>query len=108
MKEPSAEGGVDRLSSCTGPDYVRLADTLKAVAHPVRMQILALLCEGDTHVNDMAERVGASQSVVSQQLRILRMNGLVGVKRERGFAIYSLAEPRLRDLLGCVAQCCHR
>jgi ArsR family transcriptional regulator len=42
---------------------------------------------------------------VSQQLRILRAQGLVAVKREGGFARYRIAEPQLRDLVCCMEKC---
>ena len=47
------------------------------------------------------------QPIISQQLRILRSNGLVAATRENGFAVYRLEEPALRDLVGCMEKC-HR
>jgi DNA-binding transcriptional ArsR family regulator len=82
-----------------------LADTLKAVAHPLRLRIVAALCEGPAVVGALAERLGAAQSAVSQELRILRMGGLVGVERAGGFATYSLALPGLKDLVKCLEKC---
>ena len=85
----------------------RIAEVLKALAHPIRLQIIAILCEGDEHVNAMAERLKVPQPIVSQQLRILRMRGLVEVVRESGLAVYRLAEPRLSQIVECMEQC-HR
>jgi ArsR family transcriptional regulator len=86
----------------------RLSEILKAVAHPLRLRILALLCgEGEAHVNGLADRLRAPQPIVSQQLRILRARGLVAANRENGFARYRLAEPALRDLIGCMERCRH-
>ena len=64
-----------------------LAGVLRALAHPLRLRLVALLCEGRTHVNDLAQRLGVTQAIVSQQLRILRMSRLVEVSRERGLAL---------------------
>jgi DNA-binding transcriptional ArsR family regulator len=83
----------------------RVADILKAVAHPLRLRIVAVLCRGEMQVNALADRLGAPQAIVSQQLRILRMHGLVGVVRANGCATYRLREPRLRDLVGCMEKC---
>jgi len=80
-------------------------EILKAVAHPLRLRIVAVLCDGDQHVNGLCEQLAAPQSVVSQQLRILRMRQLVSATRRAGFAWYSLAEPRLVDLVCCVEGC---
>jgi ArsR family transcriptional regulator len=83
----------------------QLAEMLKAVAHPLRLRLIAALCERERRVTGLVDRLGAPQAAVSQQLRILRMSGLVQVRREGGAALYSLAEPRLRDLVACVSGC---
>jgi ArsR family transcriptional regulator len=82
-----------------------IADTLKALAHPIRLRIIGILCEGDQNVNALAERLSVKQAIVSQQLRILRMRSLVDVARRNGFAYYRLAEPRLRELIRCMTSC---
>ena len=78
---------------------------LKAVGHPIRLRIIALLCEANANVGELAERLAVPQAIISQQLRILRMRGLAGVTRAEGHATYWLAEPHLRDLIGCVSGC---
>jgi len=87
------------------PRAAHLADVLKALAHPERLRIVAALCEEEQSVNGLAARLGLPQAAVSQQLRILRMSGLVAAERGGGFARYGLAEPRLRDLLACLEGC---
>jgi DNA-binding transcriptional ArsR family regulator len=82
-----------------------LAEVLKAVAHPLRLRIVALLCQGEEHVNGLAGKLDAPQPIVSQQLRILRSHGLVAVTRADGFARYRLAEPALRELVCCMEKC---
>jgi ArsR family transcriptional regulator len=82
-----------------------LAEVLKAVAHPLRLRIIATLCRGEAHVSALVERLGAAQPIVSQQLRILRSHGLVAASRENGFARYRLAEPALRELVCCMERC---
>jgi ArsR family transcriptional regulator len=84
---------------------VHCAEILKAVAHPIRLRIVAILCQGPENVTGLAERLGESQAIVSQQLRILRLNDLVAVTREDGFARYRLAEPHLQDLVCCMEKC---
>ena len=96
-------------AKATGSDALKraehCAEILKAVAHPLRLRIVAILCEGDEHVSGLAERLDAPQAIVSQQLRILRMRGLVGVTREGGHARYRLVETNLRGLVSCVERC---
>lgn len=83
----------------------KAAEVLKALGHPLRIQIIALLCEQEWTVGQLAKQLGAPQPVVSQQLRILRMHDLVAAAREGGFARYRLAEPRLHDLVDCMEGC---
>ncbi|HET8541382.1 MAG TPA: metalloregulator ArsR/SmtB family transcription factor [Anaeromyxobacter sp.] len=85
-----------------------VAEVLKAVAHPLRIRIVAILCRGDENVTALAEKVGASQAIVSQQLRILRSSGLVAARREGGFARYRLVEQNLRTLVRCMESCVER
>src|SRR5512145_3102921 len=82
-----------------------IAELLKAVAHPLRIRIVAVLCTGEETVGDLAERVEAPQPIVSQQLRILRAQGLVEATRADGFAVYRIAEPALYDLVCCMEKC---
>ena len=82
-----------------------VAEVLKAVAHPLRLRIVAMLCEREENVTALSEKLGASQAIVSQQLRILRGHGLVAVNRAGGFAEYRLVEPNLRGLVRCMEKC---
>lgn len=87
------------------PKAEQLAEILKALGHPLRIRIVSLLSETEMHVNALAERLGAPQAIISQQLRILRMAMLVDVSRANGHAFYRLAEPQLENMLACMALC---
>jgi DNA-binding transcriptional ArsR family regulator len=82
-----------------------LAEVLKAVAHPLRLRIVAVLAEGDANVTALAKALDAPQAIVSQQLRILRSHDLVAATREGGFATYRLVERNLRGLVRCMEKC---
>ncbi len=83
----------------------KMAELMKAVAHPLRLRIVALLCSGDERVTEICETLGVKQALVSQQLRILRMGGLVKVTKENGASRYTLAEPKLKNLIKCASDC---
>lgn len=89
----------------TGTDWSYRAELFKTLGHPVRLQIVAILCERDESVGAIASEIRASQAVVSQQLSILRMRGLVSTIRVAGRAVYSLEEGRLKELVQCVRGC---
>jgi len=54
-----------------------LVDTLKTLAHPVRLRILALLRDGELCVCEVAEVLGLAPSTVSEHLTGLRRTGVV-------------------------------
>ena len=91
---------VDDTEKCT-----HIAEMMKALGHPIRLRIVALLCDSEEHVGAMAERLQIAQSSVSQQLSILRARRMVDKRNEGGRAIYQLAEPRLRELVSCMKGC---
>jgi DNA-binding transcriptional ArsR family regulator len=83
-----------------------LAGVLKALGNPGRLRILAyLLGRGEGTVTDVAKALGLPQAVTSQQLGVLRLNGLVRVRRDGGFRHYAVALPVMADLVGCLARC---
>ena len=82
-----------------------VAEVLKALAHPLRIRIVAILCEGEENVSGLAERLGAGPAIVSQQLRILRSHGLVAASRAGGFARYRIVEQNLHGLVRCMERC---
>ncbi|MFH1809535.1 MAG: metalloregulator ArsR/SmtB family transcription factor [Pseudomonadota bacterium] len=81
------------------------ADLLKAIAHPTRLRIVAALVHGDLHVGGLAEHLGLKQPIISQQLKILRLKGLVDVTRANGLATYRIIEPHLETIVGCMQRC---
>ena len=82
-----------------------MSDILKALSHPTRLQIIAILCEGAEHVTGLTNRLGVSQALVSQQLSILRMKRIVAPERNGGYTYYKLMIPKLTDLIRCVEGC---
>lgn len=82
----------------------RAAELLKTLAHPVRLGIVSVLCEGDEHVGALAERLHVAPAAVSQSLALLRTQRLVAVTRRDGFAFYRLQATGLRDVVRSVAR----
>ena len=84
----------------------KAAGLLKALGHPARLRIVAhLCCHGERSVGDLGRELDLPQAALSQQLGILRMNGLVSVRRAQGFRFYSLAVPQTTQLLHCISTC---
>jgi ArsR family transcriptional regulator len=83
------------------------AAVLKALAHPIRLRVVAYLAErGEQTVGVMSEDLHLTQSRVSQQLTTLRLNGLVQLRKAEGFHYYSLAVPEIEEMLVCLSRNC--
>ncbi|MBC8009764.1 MAG: metalloregulator ArsR/SmtB family transcription factor [Burkholderiales bacterium] len=68
-------------------------DTLKLVAEPTRLRILALLLREELSVAELQEILDMAQSRISSQLALLRSAELVIDRRDGKRAYYSLREP---------------
>jgi len=73
--------------------YVLQAEVLKALGNPRRLEIFQCLCNGPVEVGVMVERLGVSQSGVSQHLAVLRAAGLVERDRSGPGVRYRLSDP---------------
>ena len=60
---------------------------MKALSNPDRLLLLCQLAQGELRVGELEEIVGIVQPTLSQQLSVLREDGLVSTRRE-GTAIY--------------------
>jgi len=67
-----------------------------------RLKIMYAISEGERSVGEIVEAVGASQSLVSHQLKILRKANLVSVRREGTHVFYQLADEHVISLLNVV------
>lgn len=85
-----------------------MAEMLKAIAHPLRLSILQILIENETNVGDLALRLDSPQAVISQQLKVLRLNQLIEMRREGNFSIYRVRDENrqnLRKMIDCLHNC---
>lgn len=73
---------------------------LKAMANQCRLLVLChLSASGELSVGELADRVGLSQSAVSQHLAKLREEGLVATRKEAQTVFYRLCDPRAEQIL---------
>ena len=84
----------------------QLAQLLKAVADPSRLQLLALIRaseDGEICVCDLTEPLGLSQPTVSHHLKVLTEAGLIRREQRGTWAWYSLEPQRLSELAAVFA-----
>ena len=79
--------------------YDQLAARFKALAHPVRLQILDMLRSGEACVCHMETALGRRQAYISQQLMVLRDAGLVDARRDGLQVFYRLTDNVTAGLL---------
>ena len=87
--------------------YEQFARIGKAVAHPKRIELLDLLCQGERSVEVLADAAAMTVVNASAHLRVLRESRLVATRREGTRVFYRLADDAvcefffsLRDLAG--------
>jgi ArsR family transcriptional regulator len=79
---------------------------LKAIAHPLRLQIVELLTiNKELCVSDIYQQFGVEQAVASQQLKILKQNGLLTCVRKGKHSFYQLTHPQIKSLISCIESC---
>ena len=80
------------------PDALRdnaaqASQLLTALSHPDRLMLLCRLAEGERSVSELEPLVEVYQPSLSQQLGILRREGLVSSRREGKQMFYQVANP---------------
>jgi ArsR family transcriptional regulator len=75
------------------------AALLKALANPDRLLLLCHLVEAERAVGELGEMTGIAQPSLSQQLGVLRTEGLVATRREGKSIVYRIASPAVHAVL---------
>lgn len=106
MNKEATEGPGLHTASAIGSDAMPeeellydLADLFKVFSDTTRIKILYALMNAELSVNEIADKLGASQSAVSHQLRILKQAHLVKFRRDGRNIHYSLADDHVLTIL---------
>lgn len=97
-KEPMMETELNSKSGGLSKSLEKAA-LLAAMSNLKRLEILHLLSEREASVGELAERVGLSQSALSQHLAKLRWAGLVTTKRNAQSISYFCSSQTVRRIL---------
>lgn len=85
----------DLLRSAAG----RAVATLKTLANEDRLLLLCQLSQGEMCVSDLEAALEIRQPTLSQQLGVLRTEGLVATRRDGKRIHYSIADPAVLQVL---------
>ncbi|GAA5171525.1 metalloregulator ArsR/SmtB family transcription factor [Viridibacterium curvum] len=77
---------------------------LRALANADRLLLLCQLSQGEKAVSELEELLDIHQPTLSQQLGVLRNEGLVSTRRDGKRIFYSVADPKVLQLLGTLYQ----
>ncbi len=75
------------------------SEFFKALAHPMRIQVVELLRGGPLSVGQLQDAIGAPSSSISQQLAVLRGRNFVVTERRGTTVIYRVRDADLFELL---------
>ena len=72
---------------------------LKILANEDRLMLLCQLSQGEHCVSELEEELCIAQPTLSQQLGVLRKEGVVSTRRDGKNIYYSVADPRTLEVL---------
>lgn len=72
---------------------------MKALSNPDRLLLLCQLAQGEKRVGELEDIVGILQPTLSQQLGVLRDEGLVSTRREGKNIYYRIDSPQALAVL---------
>jgi ArsR family transcriptional regulator len=75
------------------------AQFFRALAHPTRIRLLEVLVRGGRTVQELQDALTLDQPTVSQQLAVLRNQGIVAAQKEGLSVRYTVRDPLVGELL---------
>jgi DNA-binding transcriptional ArsR family regulator len=97
---------MDNLRNLSVEQLVKIADVLKTIAHPVRLDIIKLLEKHDKLcVNDIVEHTKIEQSLLSHHLTKMKDRGILSSKREGKHIFYSISMTNIPSIFDCMERC---
>ena len=94
--------GDDLMENNKAPDIeilFELADLFKVFGDSTRLRVMVTLSDSEMSVNDIADALQMEQSTISHQLRVLRQNKLVRVRRDGKQMYYSLDDDHVKKII---------
>lgn len=79
-----------------------VAELLRLLGTPTRLLLLCQIAQRESSVAELERELGLKQPGLSQQLAELRQRGVVSTRRESRSIFYSIADDRVRALLGAL------
>jgi ArsR family transcriptional regulator len=84
------------------PIYEAKAQIYKALGHPIRIQVVEMLAQGEKSVSEIVAQVGAKEANLSRHLGVLKSAGIIKARKEGLNVYYQLIMPCLVSMFSCV------
>ena len=80
-------------------DFLSLQNTMKALADPIRREILNMLKKGKLTAGEIAEKFDVTMASVSRHLSVLKDADLIRDTRDGKYIIYEINTSVLEDVM---------
>lgn len=80
------------------------AECLRTLAHPHRLRMIQMLLQGRYTVGELAEACEIPSHMASEHLRLMLRCGFLNSEKDSRCVYYSVAEPHLANIMGCIEQ----
>lgn len=80
-----------------------ITNFFKTLGDESRLRIIYALADEEVCVTDLAEKLVMTQSAVSHQLKLLKLNGLVKTRREGQKIFYALDDEHVVEIMQLAA-----
>lgn len=77
---------------------------MKVLSNPDRLLLLCQLSQGERSVGELEELLDIRQPTLSQQLSVLRAEGLVTTRRDGKYIYYAVANQKILTILAMLYQ----
>lgn len=82
----------------------QVVSLLKVIGNPDRLLLLCQMLQGEYAVGELEELLGIQQPTLSQQLGVLRNEGLVATRRDGKYIYYRVSHPHVQVILEVLHQ----
>lgn len=91
-----------KAAAWSNDDIEQTANAISAMAHPLRLSIIALLAQGERSVSELCDHLWSSQPNISHHLWVLHRQNLVSARKDASRMFYALTDARLGALASMI------
>ena len=84
--------------------FDKSVNIFKALGDNTRLKIVDALIDNEANVNSLVTKLGMTQSAISHQLKILKLNGIIKSERKGKEVYYSLDDAHIETIVKTVIE----